>query len=371
MDMKSQIKYMSVALIMVAAMVLIGTLSAEAKLVPKIDNFIIVVDQSGSMFMKHQGKYKTKATVAKEIMSAMNERIPELGYTGTIQVFAPDKELIGPERYDTNSFKQAIETLPERGRIFGNRTPLGDAIWRLDEELAWHSGKTAVLILSDGEKNMGKDVWEATETMHSKYPNTSFYTISLADSEEGRLALKEISRSGSGLYVEGSALHSDEMALDSFIKEVFYLVELEEVEEVVAMEAASSVEFVTLGTVHFGFDSDDFKPETRAALDQKVKLLRKRPELTVVIKGYTDSMGPEEYNRELSERRAMAVYEYFRAKGIAPERMEIVGYGELEPVADNSTPEGRALNRRVEIPLDCNEIVRLAKCILWPEPQGS
>jgi outer membrane protein OmpA-like peptidoglycan-associated protein len=140
----------------------------------------------------------------------------------------------------------------------------------------------------------------------------------------------------------------------------------------IAGEAATViVEFITLGTVHFGFDSADFESETRAALDRKVELLTNRPELTIVIKGYADSTGPEEYNRKLSEQRAIAVYEYFRAKGVDLERMETVGYGESEPVADNSTREGRALNRRVEIPLDCNEKVRLTKCILWPEPQGA
>lgn len=368
--MKKQMKYISVPLVMVTAIVLIGTLSSEAELVPRIDNFIIVVDQSGSMFMTHQGKVKAKATVAKEIMSAMNERIPELGYTGTIQVFAPDKALVGPERYDKTSFRQTIETLPEEGRIFGNRTPLGDAIWQLDEVLGRHSGKTAVLILSDGEKNIGKDVLEATETIHSKYPNTSFYAISLADSEEGRMTLKEISRSGAGFYVEGGTLHSDTLAMDRFVNDVFYLVKLEEIEEVVAVEEAAA-EFITLRTANFGFDSDNFKPETRAALDRNVELMNNRPELTVVIKGYTDSTGPEEYNQKLSERRAMAVYKYFRAKGIAPKRMETIGYGESRPAADNSTREGRALNRRVEVPLVCTDKVQLAKCIIWPEARGS
>jgi OOP family OmpA-OmpF porin len=374
MFMKDQMKYMSVPLIMVAAMVLIGTLSSEAKLVPRVDNFIIVVDQSGSMFMTHQGKVKAKATVAKEIMSAMNERIPELGYTGTIQVFAPDKALIGPERYDKNSFRQTIETLPEKGRIFGNRTPLGDAIWQLAEVLGRHSGKTAVLIFSDGEKNIGKDVLEATKAIRSKHPNTSFYTISLADSEEGRITLKEISRSGGGFYAEGTTLHSDKMALDSFVNDVFYLVEMEEVvqfEETAMVEEVPAPEYISLNTVYFGFDKSDLEPEARTALEPSVELLRNRPELTVVIQGYTDQIGTEEYNRKLSERRAMAVYDYFRIKGIPASRMATAGYGEFRPVADDSTRAGRALNRRVDIPLVCTEKVQLASCIVWPKAPAS
>jgi outer membrane protein OmpA-like peptidoglycan-associated protein len=73
------------------------------------------------------------------------------------------------------------------------------------------------------------------------------------------------------------------------------------------------------------------------------------PQTTTVIEGHTDSIGTDAYNQGLSERRANAVRDVLVDQyGVAGERVNAVGYGETRPVADNSTPEGRAINRRVE-----------------------
>jgi outer membrane protein OmpA-like peptidoglycan-associated protein len=104
-----------------------------------------------------------------------------------------------------------------------------------------------------------------------------------------------------------------------------------------------------MDTVHFEFDKSDLTPEAKMKLDEAAEILRNRSDLRVVIQGHTDNTGPETYNLTLSEQRAQAVHEYLRAKGIAPERMETVGYGLSQPVTSNSTPEGRAQNRRSEI----------------------
>jgi len=71
--------------------------------------------------------------------------------------------------------------------------------------------------------------------------------------------------------------------------------------------------------------------------------------MKIELAGHTDSIGSEQYNQGLSERRAKSAYNYFVSKGIAADRMTTVGYGELRPVASNATDEGRAKNRRVEI----------------------
>ena len=71
--------------------------------------------------------------------------------------------------------------------------------------------------------------------------------------------------------------------------------------------------------------------------------------LLVDLVGYTDSMGSEAYNQKLSERRAQAVYQYLVSRGINGSIIDVMGRGELDPVASNETEEGRALNRRVDI----------------------
>ncbi|HYD46752.1 MAG TPA: OmpA family protein, partial [Terriglobales bacterium] len=67
-----------------------------------------------------------------------------------------------------------------------------------------------------------------------------------------------------------------------------------------------------------------------------------------IIEGHTDSVGTDQYNRRLSERRAGVVRQYLIDHGVPAERIRTIGYGENRPVAPNETPEGRAINRRVE-----------------------
>jgi outer membrane protein OmpA-like peptidoglycan-associated protein len=77
--------------------------------------------------------------------------------------------------------------------------------------------------------------------------------------------------------------------------------------------------------------------------------LLQKTELNIVIKGYTDSIGGNEYNRNLSAFRANVVKSYLSGKGVNPARMRAMGMGDASPQMPNTTPEGRAANRRVEI----------------------
>ena len=81
-------------------------------------------------------------------------------------------------------------------------------------------------------------------------------------------------------------------------------------------------------------------------------MLEEFPNLKVLVGGHTDSSGSEVYNQGLSERRAKSVADWLATNGIAPERIEVKGYGEMNPKYDNKTREGRKLNRRVEIDVE-------------------
>jgi outer membrane protein OmpA-like peptidoglycan-associated protein len=102
--------------------------------------------------------------------------------------------------------------------------------------------------------------------------------------------------------------------------------------------------------VHFDFDRSEIRPADKAELDKAVDFVKKYPDAEIEIKGHTDSMGSDAYNRGLSKRRADAVKEYLiREADVAPAKIRARGYGESKPVASNDTEEGRAKNRRVEI----------------------
>lgn len=116
----------------------------------------------------------------------------------------------------------------------------------------------------------------------------------------------------------------------------------------VAVPPAPKKIIVLQGT-SFGFNSADLTPGARSILEEQAAILDMEPTVRVEIAGHSDSTGPEAYNLGLSERRAKAAEEYLISKGISPDRLKAVGYGESRPVATNDTREGRAMNRRVEL----------------------
>lgn len=99
----------------------------------------------------------------------------------------------------------------------------------------------------------------------------------------------------------------------------------------------------------FAFDSFQLTSAAMAELQDTIESLKANSSLRIRIDGHTDNVGPDAYNKLLSERRAQAVKDYIVGEGIAADRIQIRGLGPSSPVADNSTPAGRAQNRRVEV----------------------
>jgi outer membrane protein OmpA-like peptidoglycan-associated protein len=105
------------------------------------------------------------------------------------------------------------------------------------------------------------------------------------------------------------------------------------------------------GNVTFDTDQTNIRPEFQPVLDSVVKVANKFDQTTLRVAGHTDSVGSDSYNQRLSEHRALSVKDYLALRGVAPQRLTAVGYGESRPLASNSTVEGRAANRRVELDL--------------------
>ncbi len=105
------------------------------------------------------------------------------------------------------------------------------------------------------------------------------------------------------------------------------------------------------GNVTFGFDRADVQASFYETLNSVALVLKKYDKTAIEIAGHTDSVGSESYNQRLSEERAGSVARYLLGQGIAALRVQTIGFGELRPIADNATEQGRALNRRVELTL--------------------
>jgi outer membrane protein OmpA-like peptidoglycan-associated protein len=108
----------------------------------------------------------------------------------------------------------------------------------------------------------------------------------------------------------------------------------------------------------FDFDSAALRPEARSNLRDLAQSLQEYGDTDLLIVGHTDSKGSDEYNYELSERRANSAATYLYEQGIQPSRVTTVGRGETEPVASNDTEYGRQQNRRVEIAIYASEEYR-------------
>jgi outer membrane protein OmpA-like peptidoglycan-associated protein len=108
---------------------------------------------------------------------------------------------------------------------------------------------------------------------------------------------------------------------------------------------------IVLENVFFDFDRADLKAESFTELDLLFGIMHDNPDLRIKIDGHTDNVGGYEYNMDLSQRRAKAVFNYLVSKGIEKDRIEFRGYGDSQPVATNETKEGRSANRRTEVTL--------------------
>ncbi len=99
----------------------------------------------------------------------------------------------------------------------------------------------------------------------------------------------------------------------------------------------------------FDFNSASLRPQSQQTLRDLASNFRNYPDEQVTVEGHTDSVGTPSYNQTLSDQRASVVSNYLVAEGVPASRITSIGYGETRPKASNDTPEGRQLNRRVEI----------------------
>ena len=110
----------------------------------------------------------------------------------------------------------------------------------------------------------------------------------------------------------------------------------------------------------FGVDQSSLSATAQSNLTELATTLNKYEDTEVLIEGHTDSSGPDEYNMKLSKERAKSVQTFLANKGVKNGRMTTVGYGETQPIADNTTADGMSKNRRVEVAIYANKKMQKA-----------
>lgn len=144
-----------------------------------------------------------------------------------------------------------------------------------------------------------------------------------------------VSKSGYLFYSESFLFEGQHSMAEPFVKQII-------------LSPIKVGEKMVLSNIFYAVDSWELKKESIAELNNLVKLLSVNDNFVVEIGGYTDSTGTDEYNKVLSEKRALSVVDYLVSKGIPSEQVRYKGYGNSDPIGDNVTSEGRKLNRRTE-----------------------
>jgi OOP family OmpA-OmpF porin len=338
----------SVLLAALLALVVAAQAPAET-LKPKVDNFILFVDYSGSMAMQSDALKSAKIKHAKELIAKLNAEIPALGYKSAVGTFAPYSTLLAPVTYSKDAVAKAIAPLKTDYEIYGRNTPMGMGLKDLDPIVSKFSGKTALIIFTDGDSNYGADPVAEAKALYAKYPNLCIHVVSYADNARGKMVIDEI-RAISRCTVAGDAKGLDDpAAMKQFVRDVFYDVEADAPAAARGIAPAAACETITFGNLNFDFNKYQITKEMEPALEQALTILKDSKCQKFVIEGHTDNVGGIPYNQKLSERRAASVANWLSSHGFDASRLNPVGKGKLEPKFDNKTEEGRHLNRRVEI----------------------
>ena len=394
-----KISYLKVMLVVAAGLLLIGCASPKKTVstfhaldlnpvvqggdyVQKVDNFVVILDKSGSMGESYKGQ--KKLDYAKDMVSRMNSTIPDLMLKGSLRIFGRISvfsnnftELMwGPASYSRIGLNGGLDKV---GFSVGD-SPLNVALDAAGQDLKSAKGNIAVIIFTDANKEvMNYDVVrKATKNLKNQYGNRlCIYTVQIGKDPVGKKLLQQVAQEGQcGFYTNADQITSS-AGMAGFVGKVFLqkVEKIEVVKEVIVIKTVpctdsdgdrvcdqddqcqntpkgANVDYRgcwVIGDVFFDFDKSNIKPRFYYELDAVLKVLKMNPSLKIRIEGNTDNIGTAKYNMGLSDRRAKSVQEYLVKSGINKNRLSTVGYGFSRPIATNITPEGRALNRRVEL----------------------
>jgi OOP family OmpA-OmpF porin len=331
-----------------------------------VDRLIVLFDASGSIH------YRKEFPNEKAWVETFVQGMPDGPYEATIRSFGGDRRSGGAlAPFDREQLAAAAHDL----EYIGEDTPLDAVLLELAEQLQTAEGTTAIVIVTDGLANPqvyggpADPALVASRTLVNINPGTvCYHTVLAGDDTGGAALLRSIAAVTPCGSFQASNGFSDATRIARFERSVF--VATAAVPPPVAAApidrdrdgiigiadrcpntppgAAVGIRGCWLLRARFASESAELPGGGSGAIAEVATVMTDNPDIRIQIAGYTDSSGPATYNQSLSERRARHVKAQLIDAGIDASRLEAVGHGEANPVADNETPVGREENRRIE-----------------------
>jgi OOP family OmpA-OmpF porin len=309
----------------------------------KLKNFDVLVDSSG---LDSNG-----TGMLEKILNQINSSIPKdiPSPQAGIHTFAPEATKLEFATYTPELFQQGIQNLI-RGFSNGEKSSLGNGLNHFAPFYSAMQRQGAVIVMTDGEYSSGRDSLNETKIFYLTQPGLCLHFISFADSPEGQKLIDSMAGiSKCSVSARAADLLDNSGLTADFVRRALLIPGT----AVALADAANAgkeelvIDSLML-TMPFAFNSASLDPRTIKIVDALADKLRRQPEISLKIDGFTCDIGTESYNLDLSRRRAEAVKNYLVNAGITPNRLITEGHGEANPFYDNKTPEGRFLNRRAE-----------------------
>ena len=323
----------------------------------KIKNLIVVVDDSMSMSQCLEGH--PKRDYATHLVQRLGQTIPDIELDKGIRIYGPfvneKRENVslthGMAYNPTETLRSEILTKTVHDTVFN---PLANALEGAYHELKLLEGDSAIILISDFKDPM-KEMAISAQLIRDYYKgDVCLYPIVIGNDGPGRNSAEDVVEvAGCGITALDTSIETGSGLADFMEKVLFEKQSPLPPEGSVMTEQGLSYEqllregklTIQLKT-EFDFDKAYIRQEYRDHLQEIANFMGKHPKIVTTIEGHTCSIGTEKYNLGLSNKRATSVKKHLENLGIDPLRLNIASYGETMPIADNTSPAGRKMNRR-------------------------